>query len=499
LRYARYSFNPGFRDPSQINTGADLSAFTGFTTPLVGKNFQEAADFVVFGDLVTDEPPDSALVPVPVIDPTTGAQFNKLVLQTGAGNFQPLPLSERAFTITQSSNPNRSITTLADWQNDTLDMTVSIDDITNLRTRSQNPVTANTVIQNLQTQLADAQAAGNYTVDMTQLIITAIGSDPVNYPVDGGTLYMLLPEGISQLGTDVVSQDFVSSISMVSEFKDRRSLMYDLVDRVEFVFYADPKGNLIIEFPLFDFDPDAFNVPNSSSATAPAPNNVAPPSVRFTSVGSDGTVTIDNQRRFTIEDETVDDFAATDDDAPVKTICLTVPAVSRFSTAVTGNELQYAIRSAKAVRLDALIPIYGPRFIQADPRKIIETDRGALIASAIELNKCLGRAYTLKINMLPRFSAWLNRPMLFRHRNCIGTTRSIVHRISWAASIQTTLSLDYTRGWSGQMDQQTGSMVYTPIGGNASRAINYAQLFASNKTPNTTTPNTNSGFGSQSR
>lgn len=496
LRYARYSMNPGLRDPSKINTAQDLQQFNGFTLPIQNMSLQEAADIIVYGGIVQQSPPDSALYPVAVVDPNTGQSFNKLIMKTGAGNFKPLATKDRIHVLTQSANPARTVITLPDWQ-DMLDQIVSIDDISVLRARSNNPTSASQIITTLESDVAAAQDAGEFDVTITSEIITTIGSDPVNYPVDGGALYMLLPEGLSVLGQDVVSREFISTIAMVSELKDRRSLMYDLVDRVEFVFYADPKGNLIIEFPLYDFDPDDFNDANINSLKQKSIQNSLPPSVQYTITQPNGDYIFDNERRFTIEDDTVENFTATDDDAPVKTICLTVPSVGRYTAALAGNGLQAPVRTPQVVRLDALIPIYGPRLTQGDPRRLTLTERAALLASAIALNKSVAEAYTFKINMLPRFGAWINRPYLIRRRNHIGTAVSISHRISWASSIQTTIGLNYTRGWQGDMESSTGRMIYVPIGGAQSRPLNYAVMFAQNKTTNNSATQTTSGSGTQ--
>jgi hypothetical protein len=485
LRYARITANPGFRDPKFFKSDTDIATFTGFSTPLQGKSFQEAADFLVFGDVVTSKPTDSALLSVPVVNPITGRTFNRQVLRTAAGNFKALPQAKRVFTLAKASNPQRAVTTLADWQNKHLNHVVDVADITTLRARSDNPEGASAVVERLKQTVATAQEDGEFTTSLTWEIMTEIGSNPADYPVDGGTLLMLLPEGLGKLGEDVVAKDFVSSISAISEFKDRRSVMYDLVSRVDFVFYADPKGNLVIEFPLFDFDPAHFQ---SVAAAGPkkASNDETLTAVRFTHLAPSGAVTFDNERRFTIEDEALDGWDATDSDAPVKTVAYKVPEVTLAFKAAQGT----GARKPEVVKLDALIPIYGWRAVQSDPGKPVATERAALIACAIELNKANADAYTYKLPLLPRFSAWLNRPMLFRHRNHLGTVTSIAHKITWGTDARTTLNFNYARGWTGNIDEASGRMVYETIGGREARPINYAALFAqdtqANKRPLTT-------------
>jgi len=496
LRYARFSVNPAYRDPTGLSTSIDLKALGGvFTSALANKGFQEAMDYVVFGDIAKHqetgrigpltEQESNLYIPVPVVDRRTGNSFNRLILKTAAGNFKPLPMTQRVFTLAKSTVPGRSEISLQNWQNTILDHKVKIEDIQSLRVRSDNQEPTSKVVTRLEDTVNAAKKSGDYTASMTRQIITEIGSDPSNYPVDGGTLYMLLPEGLDKLGNDVVARDFVSSFSAISEFKDRRSLLYDLVDRVEFCVYADPKGNIVIEFPLYDFDPDDF----ASPVEGRIPANVDPISAaRFTIANLDGSYTFDNKRRFTIEDETLENFNATDDDAAVRTISTTGRVVSRAFAVTDNGSAQNPINVPVVVRLDALIAIYGPRQMHGEPKIPVETERSALIAAAIALNKTNAEAYTYKLPLLPRFSAWLNRPMLFKYRNHIATVTSINHAISWGASASSTLSFNYARGWAGKMDSATGKLIYTPIGGKSSHPIDYATLFAHAKVPNNRTP-----------
>ena len=129
LRYARVTTNPGYRDPKNSRSKSDLIGHTLFSSVLQDKSFQEAADFLVFGDVVTTTPRDSAYVSVPVVNPSTGQTFNRKILRTAAGNFKPMPLAKRTFTLAKTSTPSTT-TTLADWQNKQLNHVVDVSDIT---------------------------------------------------------------------------------------------------------------------------------------------------------------------------------------------------------------------------------------------------------------------------------------------------------------------------------------------------------------------------------
>lgn len=507
LRYSRIATNPAIRDPAIVKQSSDITSFTGSSSALTNLTMPEAADLLVFGDGLKKGLTASSLVSVPVVD-KNGNTFQRTSSKTGAGNFKYSDPKDRVFTLADSNSTERSTITLERWQNEILDHRVKLADIATLLARSDSPKarTGPGNVALIQSQIEAETNPGRQTA----AIIKEIGEDPFNYPVDGGTLLMLLPEGLDALGNEIISADYTASQSMISEFQNRRNVMYDLVDRVEFVFYADPKGNLVIEFPLYDFDPDDFGVINrGTTKTAVATQirqadgtvstvDITPvANAKFTVKSPDNEVTYDNERRFTIEDECVVDFGAVDDDAQVRTGCRTAPQVDRRATSTSGFTVQNAATTPQAVVLESLIPIYGYREIQGGMQKLVLTDKSALIAGAIELNKVNSNAYTFKVNILPRFLSWLNRPYLVRHRNHIGCAAAITHKISWFGTCDTSIQLAYMRGWSGQIDSLSGKLVYTNIGGEDSRPINYATLFAKNKSSNALKPGTSSGSGVQ--
>lgn len=292
----------------------------------------------------------------------------------------------------------------------------------------------------------------NIIAGSTEDVITIIGEDPVNFPVDGGRLYMLLPGGAGIVGQEVVSESLVQSWNVKSgDFQNRLSLIYDALSRIEFVFYCTPKGDLVVEFPLYDFDPDDFG---------------------------------QYEPRYIAELDDTYSSDSTFSDAQVRTIAIV--QATPFNYAPEGQRAAEAI-DAVVVKMPALFPTYGTRQEVANMKGLIRTYQAAQLYGQILLNRINADAHSVNLPIISRFDAGLNRPYLWKVRNHLGSTMSVVHNLQWNGSWRTTLGLNHMRGWTGQMEGRPSDstsrgsglkMVYVPIGGQNSRPINYKVLFA---------------------
>jgi len=282
--------------------------------------------------------------------------------------------------------------------------------------------------------------------------ITLIGEDPVNFPVDGGRVFVLLPAGAESIGNDVVGLELVQSYSMKSESQNFLQLLYDALARIEFVFYATPKGDLVVEFPLYDFDPDDLGV---------------------------------YERNYLVELD--DQFASssTFSDAAVRTIAAVAPQPTRHTQ--TGNEIAANLPDV-VVKLPAMFPVYGTRQERGNTKGRIRTEEAARIYANIMLNKVNADAHSVGLPLVPRFSCGLNRPYLWKLRNHIGTSADVSHSMAWNGGWRTSIGLRYMRGWTGMMTADN-KMIYVPLSGQASRSLNYRVLFGAQ--PDSTTPDAN--------
>ena len=276
-------------------------------------------------------------------------------------------------------------------------------------------------------------------------LITLIGEDPVNFPVDGGRLLMFMPIGAGAVGREVVSETFGGAWSaQTAEYQSRFNIIYDILDRMEFLFFCTPKGDMVIEFPLYDFDPDDF--------------------ASF-------------EKRFILE--LIDTFnsSSTVSDANIRT------QVQIKLNPTNDQNLDQTIANATTapvVKIPSLFPVYGTRSEQVNLRGLIQTESAARLYGSIYLNRVNADAHAISVPIVPRFDAQLNRPYRHKVRNHIGTTVSIVHNLQWMGSWRTTLTLNHVRNWTGQLDIN-GRMIYVPIAGRESRPVNYQVLFGRSK------------------
>jgi hypothetical protein len=304
---------------------------------------------------------------------------------------------------------------------------------------------------------------GNIT---TESIIEYIGTRTELYPIDGGRLIMLLPKSLHpEINREVLLRDVLRSFALNTEFKSRLGIIYDVVDRLEFIFYESPKGDLICEFPLYDFDPDDFGteeIPHYSTS------NGFISKVDNISRGPFGS-------RYIITKRDTYNFSKGMSDEKIRTqIVAPWHYLQNYTEVGTSREVQ----KPSVVTLRHLVPLYWLRLEQVDPKGYIASNEAALLYAQILLNKTNADARNLGINTVPNLGLWINRPIFFTPRRCIGILMSLGHDITWGmgGSMNTRLNMNYIRGWDGLLDNE-GKIVYTPIGGQPSRPLDYKLLF----------------------
>lgn len=321
-------------------------------------------------------------------------------------------------------------------------------------------------------------------------IMEAIGKNPQFYPVDGGRLIILVPASFqAEINREVLLKDIIDAAPMQTEFKSRLGIIYDTIERIEFQFYESPKGDLICEFPLYDFDPQDFELEGTFEHIDTSAN----PPVRNANIrrGPFGNKLIVNRR------DTID-FSKGVTDEKVRT---QVTAGHKLFQNYSAEADSISVQSPSVVVLRHLVPLYGLRLEQVDPKGFISSPQAALTYAHITLNKLNADARSLGINAVPNVSVWpINRPLYFVRRNCIGTLTSLTHRIVWGmnGSMDTRYNINYLRGWDGLVDD-SGDPVFTTIGGKPGRPLDYTTLFGlrSLASGTVTTPPGDPGAGSE--
>lgn len=474
LRYARITFNPGIIDVNVLaQQKVDVAIRTFWQSGLANLTLPELLFFIVFGNDPENDDKFSLRRDSPVGQSITQATIG------GVGNFNFKRSAVLEFGPSSSGGVEDAlqglnilpVENLSTWQS-LIDHEVKITDLEEMAVEEFDG----------KSFFSNVIRFGDGTPDPTS-IITILGENPQLFPVDGGRLLLLIPASFHpSVNREVLLRDIIKNPAMQTEFSSRLRVIYDTIERIEFIFYESPKGDLICEFPLYDFDPDDWNLKEKIPHISVENQKI------FTSVNeSRGPF----GGRFVIDKKNTYNFSKQINDEKVRT-----QVIGHFKL-FQGYDVEGSSRDIQAgavITLEHLIPLYGLRLEQIDPKGFISTKEAAYAYSHLILNQMNADARNIGINAVPNFGLWLNRPILFVERNCIGTTTSVGHSIKWGmgGSVDTRVNINFIRGWDGLLDEN-GNPVYATIGGLPSRPLNYKVLFKlTNPTTgvNTETPQT---------
>jgi hypothetical protein len=313
-------------------------------------------------------------------------------------------------------------------------------------------------------------------------IIKAIGENPHLYPVDGGRLVILAPASLGpNANRDILLRDLIQSIATETTFSSRLQVIYDILDRIEFSFYASPKGDILCEMPLYDFDPDDFgdapvsrsdlqeHITFQSADEKLAPRDISNSIDEGDERGPFGPF-LRVARRDTIS------WQRTFSDEQIRTQFVTT--WHNFSGYTTTGTATTIGQQPQVTTLRAMVPAFGVRVETAEPTGFIASPEAAKAYCELKLNQWNSNARTAAYNILPTLRMTPNRPVLFAARQQVASIRSVTHTIDWPSRSMTTgVDVNYIRGWDGGLREDNGKPNYAPIGGEASRPLNYARLF----------------------
>jgi len=336
-------------------------------------------------------------------------------------------------------------------------------------------------------------------------IITVIGTNLDKYPVGGGKVYYFAPATLDTNLGDVLDRGMGTISSIHSHFRDRLSYIYDLAQRIDFRFYATPKGDVIFEMPFFDFDPGEFvgkygiadsYVDDVNKSFNNSYNDIFAKSydgeysdvdkltsMVFETTKLDADLELYNyekkaefnyEREFTVEEHEQLGFSNTSTDEGVLTVYRAQPNYFKNQTALNNLETRYQISSIKE-----LIPILGVRVMDGNVWGILEGDRAAQFFCALELNRVNAEARNTSIPVVPMFGLMVNRPIFWRKRNYYANIVNLQHSIVWNSNVDTTINVNQIRGWGGRLDDR-GRPIHAHFG-NGNRPYNLAELLKQTK------------------
>lgn len=515
LRYARVSTNPGIFDIEALRTNRDLAIRTAFSKPYANLSLMEILFTILFGpdmaetrsklQAFDESQPDGKLsyahkgvngVEFTSISPLGAGAFrfdDSVIMRLGPKHEQESPKDVPAALAGHIVGTD----SLATWQA-LVDHQVHVSDLKDLA---------------LNRSVIAFEKVGPYPVsELTRgtpdpldptiaEVITELGSHPEKYPVGGGRLLMLAPASLGPETTNLfVEKDIIDSIPGTTTWSTRLGIIYDLMERIDYSFYASPKGDLICEMPLYDFDPHHFGNEKVSSKLFDLDQLLSPPAslmpVSFLDELATTSLQTDHIRRSEalkgakslVESEGRGPYAPhlifrsgdmiswerTFSDERVRTQFV-VPKATLMQLLSTGNSTDTLGQPPGVYTAFPLVAAFGVRAEQSDLLGFISSPQAARIYAEMRLHKINADARSAAVEVLPRLGVGVNRPVEFEDRQFIGTVRQVTHTIRWGSGGEQTMSLDvnHLRGWSGQVDE-SGNPFYEPIGGFASRTLNYA-------------------------
>jgi hypothetical protein len=332
-----------------------------------------------------------------------------------------------------------------------------------------------------------------YGLDVITNTITAICTDTKNFPVGGGRVFYLTQAQLTEdLGSYVVDQSLASgSVIAHSTFLDRLTLLYDLSDRVDFFrFYATPRGDLVFELAFYDYDPEQFTNTNTiSTEYDPASFMLSHQDIfneayagrysteeaqlltsqdltiqgaitGYTPINWSNQPAIDYLKEATIEPYEQISYSNTNTDDGVVNIGVSVKNTYGAISSLSDSNMF----TSKCAVAQGLIPLLGARLWKADILTWIDTDEGAEIYAGLGMRRRNAEMRNISITTVPKFGTMVNRPILWKYRNCSANVVSVAHSIVWNNDCSSTVNINSVRGWSGKIDS-SGRMVREYFGG----------------------------------
>jgi hypothetical protein len=318
--------------------------------------------------------------------------------------------------------------------------------------------------------------SGEVSIDR---VIDIIGQNPHLYPVDNGRLVILAPASLGpNLNRKIIEFDVGRGPELKTTFKNRLFVILNFMKRLEFSFYATPKGDLVAEMPLYDFDPDDFGTEPVTAAVLKEAGRDVRSSIRDVikrSGALNATGPFAPHYKVDLRNTMDNNQAFADEHVRTQMRC------SPFTVQSARFVGQREDVPAQVVTLRSLVPQFGARLDTTDPPAYVASPEAAQVYAHLRLNIHNAEALTSQVDMLPQLRLGPNRPIRVADGTYVATVRSVERTLDWdGMDMNQTVGLNYTRVWAGQTPVGSfggDSLIYEPIGGMASRPMNYKALF----------------------
>jgi hypothetical protein len=502
FRYTRIFINPGIIDANVVIEKQDMRAQSFYSHFMKGFNLPEVFFTLIFG-------PDRVKAEKILEHQHSGSGNSNLTTSVrGIGHFafdtsgvftfgpppdQPLNQSaqqqrEAPATKLLDVKPEINLPSLKVWQS-IVDHEVQPSDLYTMAAQETREANPGTLVE-----------AANATYDALGIegVVDEIGKHPEVYLVDGGRLLMLIPNSLGADNNKVIINDIIQAYPLNSEWSSAGSVMYEVIDRIQFIMYCSPRGDIVIEPPLYDFDPDDFgmdsipstdlvntlstvgtaNTPDAAGSLVSVLGNAESqiPGTPRGPYGPNYVLTRGNTYR----------WEAAFIDEKVYNVATAPHSIFQNYESLPNTSI---IGDLAVVKIPHLIPLYGVRQIPLTPRGYIASTDGALLFCHIALNKLNADAHTFKVDLTPNIQMGVNRPIYIQGRNCISTIKQVTQSLTWGeeGDMETSIDVYATRTWDGHVARENlNQPVYSPIGSFASRPLDYNILFGNQAVPNIT-------------
>ena len=291
--------------------------------------------------------------------------------------------------------------------------------------------------------------------------MTYVGENPHIFLPIYGRLMMLLPRSLAPgINRDILNIDFSNGTATQTQFTTRLQMIYNIVERLRLSMYDSPRGDIIVETPLYWVDRDDIEDP-------------------------------DLRQRFSFELKDTIDHSSHFTDERVKTRVLS--SYNTIKGLAQGTVADSAGLTPSTVTLDALVPAFGVRVEYAPTFGAIATPLAARYNAFLYLTRVNAEAWRETVQTIYRPGLSPNRSCWFETSDFHATIRSVNFSIRWgkSGSVSQTITLDTRRGWSGMITEvgkdRTLRKVYESFGGRASDPIDYSLLFREIPTGSTMT------------
>lgn len=483
LRYARITANPGVLDIDDVRTVTDAVTRTFYNSNFANLTLPEYIFGTIFGAELIDIDTGTADIGqvrtfantrISVRGSTTGRLKEDAI---GAYNYRGSFVAvvgenaaQEAGRIKPELNPI-VVASLGEYQA-LVDHQVYESDLDNMAFVDDTDGRVVAEVENLKRNVLRVGAGGDPDMES---VVKIIGENPHLFPVDYGRVIMLVPASLGPgTNTNTILRDIASVVTQTT-WQTRLGLIYDMMERIDYQFYATPRGDLVCEMPLYDFEPDDFgNTPVDMQALVQRidATRIVGGGMRFSHAPSDRHRGPYAQSMRVSKSDTIRWERTFSDEAVRTQLVSTFSLIPGYETLPSSGEVGINI----PINLYGLVPQFGVRSASVDPRGIITTEESAKLYAAFKLNQINSNAKKANVDILPRVHLMFpNRPVEFEERRFIGTIERLRHSIVWGKSGEMTTGLEvkYIRAWGGQVTAD-GRPVYEPIGGFASQDFNYA-------------------------